>query len=341
MSESLDPLEISYKPQGTKKPFSAMNPYLYENVQLYLNSIDDTVELLKIEKDKHRKNKFTLKCRCGEIFQRSQSVIHRNPYAIICPKCYDKERGVKFASKFIQKRINVIEKAGYEILSDINSIRADNRLSLRTKEGYLCSTNYAEIAKGNKANIFSGKYNKKNLVHNANVFCKNNNINTKVLELVEGDFIKPHIKCQCECGNIYETDIYCFTRKDSPKTRCDSCSIKTSQWCLAVEELLAQNNIAYKKEIRFDDCRDIFTLPFDYQLEVNNGLIEVDGEQHFTRNNFKKTPIEKEISLQITKKHDAIKNDYCRKNNIPLLRVSYKEIKNGLFKDKILHFAGV
>ncbi len=331
-------LDLMYKPQGTKKPFSSMNPYLYENVRIYLNSIDDSVELLKVEKDKHRKNKFTLKCKCGEVFERSQIVIHRNPNAIICPKCYDKQRGVKIASRYIEQRIEVIEKAGYEILSDINSIRTKKRMLLKTKEGYLCSTNYAEISKGNKALIFSGKYNKENLVYNANIFCKNNKLSTKVLEYIEGDFKKPHIKCQCECGNIYETDIYTLTRKENPKIRCNLCAVKTSQWCLAVEEVLNQNNISYQKEVRFDDCKDVFTLPFDYQIE--NGLIEVDGEHHFTHNNFAKTPIEKEIALQTTKYHDAIKDEYCKANNIPLLRISYKDIKKGLFKDKILQFVG-
>ena len=63
-------------------------------------------------------------------------------------------------------------------------------------------------------------------------------------------------------------------------------------------------------------------------------MIEYDGEQHFR-------PIEyfggqKKFELQ--QKHDTIKNEYCKNNGIPLLRIPYfkydnieEELNNFLF----------
>ena len=331
-------IALPYKPEGTKIPFRASNPYMFENTQLYLKSIDDTVELLGIEKDINRKHIFALKCKCGTIFKRAQNNINRNKNAIMCTDCYAKVRGQKKALLHLEQRMEMIKNAGYDVLSSPEDIRRHNRIYLKTKEGYLCSTNIAEIEKGNRACIFSGKYNKENLVHNIKVFCKNNNIETEILGLVDGEFSQPHINCRCECGNTFETNIYSFMYG---KNRCNTCAIKTSKYCIAVEELLEESNISFKKEVKFEDCKDIFPLPFDYQIEKNNGLIEVDGELHYCHSNFKKTPLEKEIAFRIRKQHDAMKDEYCKKNGIPFLRVSYKDIKNGSYKNKIMQFVGV
>jgi hypothetical protein len=48
--------------------------------------------------------------------------------------------------------------------------------------------------------------------------------------------------------------------------------------------------------------------------------IEYDGEQHFRENN-----IWGKESFVRTKKHDKIKNEYCDKNNIRLIRIRFDE----------------
>ncbi|MDY0268822.1 hypothetical protein [Trichloromonas sp.] len=85
--------------------------------------------------------------------------------------------------------------------------------------------------------------------------------------------------------------------------------------------------MSHKK--RFKDCRYKYPLPFDLYLSKYNLCIEYDGEQHF------KT---KEIwggktQLKIIKKRDQIKNEYCKNNNINLLRIKYDEnIEEKLFE---------
>ena len=79
--------------------------------------------------------------------------------------------------------------------------------------------------------------------------------------------------------------------------------------------------IKFKRQKRFDKCRNKNTLPFDFYLPEYNCCIEYDGEQHYTPieffggvDNFKKL-----------KKHDKIKNEYCKENNIHLIRIKYNE----------------
>jgi len=60
--------------------------------------------------------------------------------------------------------------------------------------------------------------------------------------------------------------------------------------------------------------------------------IEYDGEQHF--NEYGKDFFNAE-NLEIRKLRDSIKNDYCQKNNIQLIRISYKENINEKLKSLI------
>lgn len=82
---------------------------------------------------------------------------------------------------------------------------------------------------------------------------------------------------------------------------------------------LNKNNINYIFQKRFDDCRDINPLPFDFYLPDLNKCIEYDGKQHYE-------PIKTwggQEELEYIRKHDEIKNKYCKENNITLLRIPY------------------
>lgn len=114
--------------------------------------------------------------------------------------------------------------------------------------------------------------------------------------------------------------------KQSPKnhfitTGCSQCSYEElqSKACKDIEQLIKSFN--YIKEYRFNDCKNVKQLPFDFYIEDFNLCIEYDGEQHFK-------PIEHwggEESHQRTVINDSIKNNYCNDNNINLLRISYNE----------------
>lgn len=119
-----------------------------------------------------------------------------------------------------------------------------------------------------------------------------------------------HIKCGYEWEIIPKTLLKKYT--------CPKCNSSINEWY--IEKYLKENNLKYKKEIWFRECRDILPLPFDFYV-IHNGkvhFIEVDGEQHFSQNSFYSKNYYDKIQ-----KHDQIKNEFCKNNNIPLLRLPY------------------
>lgn len=93
------------------------------------------------------------------------------------------------------------------------------------------------------------------------------------------------------------------------------------------------NNKDMKQEVWFNDCRNNLPLPFDLVLYDNFGkvsaIIEYDGEQHFKPIfPLNKSIEEKELKLKMQKENDSIKNNFCKTNNIPLLRLNYQNINN-------------
>ena len=103
------------------------------------------------------------------------------------------------------------------------------------------------------------------------------------------------------------------------KQGCPAC--QTSKGELLIENYLINNNINYIKEYKFDDCKNVRKLPFDFFLPNKNLLIEFDGIQHFKAVDF----FGGEEGFKILKQNDHIKNEYCLKNNIRLIRIKYNK----------------
>lgn len=122
------------------------------------------------------------------------------------------------------------------------------------------------------------------------------------------------IKCT-SCGVPYYTSWQLISHG---YTRCNHCHIK-SYGERRIKQFLDNNNISYDKQHRFNDCRNIQPLPFDFYLFDYNLAIEYDGEQHFWA-------VYGEQQFQKTKTNDRIKTDYCNKKAIKLIRIPYYQI---------------
>lgn len=140
-------------------------------------------------------------------------------------------------------------------------------------------------------------------------------------------------KCQCDCGNKTIVRYGDLTRKPIGVCSCGKCQISKGE--LKVKQLLQQLNITFEQQKVFSDClndKTGYPLKFDFYLPDYNCCIEYDGEQHF-----------KEVSLCSSslverQKKDLIKNNYCKKNNIKLIRIpytDYKIINKEYFYDRI------
>ena len=96
-----------------------------------------------------------------------------------------------------------------------------------------------------------------------------------------------------------------------------------------IRQYLNSMNINFIPEYRFDDCKNIKTLPFDFYLPELKICIEFDGIQHFKPTTF--GGISKEVALnnlKIQQEKDKLKTQYCKSNNIKLLRISYLKYIN-------------
>ena len=125
--------------------------------------------------------------------------------------------------------------------------------------------------------------------------------------------------CKCECGNITSVFASNLTRLHTTSCGCASRSIGEEN----IEKLLKENNIKYAKEYTFNDLKDIYPLRFDFAIFNDSNqlikLIEYDGRQH----DLDYAPWSGEDTLKDRKRRDEIKNEYCKKNNIHLLRIPY------------------
>lgn len=100
-----------------------------------------------------------------------------------------------------------------------------------------------------------------------------------------------------------------------------------------VARRLEYHGIKFVREQRFEQCKNIKQLPFDFYLPDYDALVEHDGRQHFE-------PVGAfggEEGFRKTKENDAIKNKFAVDTKKPLLRVKYdadvdKEVDKFLFE---------
>lgn len=128
-------------------------------------------------------------------------------------------------------------------------------------------------------------------------------------------------KCKCNCGN---TTIVPGYRLNSGRTQ--SCGCLKSKGEAKIVSILNNYSIQYMREYSFIDLKGKqLPLRFDFFVD-NQYLIEYDGEGHYNEC-FNKN------SLQQTQKYDKIKNEYCKSNNIPLIRIPYWHYKDITIED--------
>lgn len=105
-------------------------------------------------------------------------------------------------------------------------------------------------------------------------------------------------------------------------TRCSKCSMSSGE----AELLRILNNygLEYIAQYKFDECKCLYRLPFDFYLPQQNICIEFDGEQHYKYGCFGHDL----LYLMNVKYRDDIKTNYCKNNNIKLIRIPYWDFNN-------------
>jgi hypothetical protein len=127
--------------------------------------------------------------------------------------------------------------------------------------------------------------------------------------------------CKCDCGNIVEVESNRLVTNHTT-----SCGCLGSSNNLKIEKILKDKNEDYQREYLINI--DNHNLRFDFYLPQYNLVIEYDGEQHYSPINFCGNAEKAKLNYERTKKYDQLKNDYCKINNINLLRIPYWEKEN-------------
>lgn len=140
----------------------------------------------------------------------------------------------------------------------------------------------------------------------------NNNILLNPNDYIGSNVRNLEIKCG-SCGEKYITSFSDYI--NNMQIRCKSCAQSESVGEMRIRVFLENNKIYFIREKTFKDCVDKKRLPFDFYLPKYNLIIEFDGQHHFYETGFG--------NYELTKKHDEIKNKYCKENHINLLRIPY------------------
>lgn len=125
------------------------------------------------------------------------------------------------------------------------------------------------------------------------------------------------------CGDEHLKDPYSLLRNHG----CSKCSRNSlSSGVILIMGILDEMGIQYEREVKLKGCKNKRTLPFDFGIYRSNkliALIEYDGEQHFK-------PIKSMGGMkkfEQIRQRDKIKQDYCRRQGIPLLRIPFMMVE--------------
>ena len=134
--------------------------------------------------------------------------------------------------------------------------------------------------------------------------------------------------CKCECGN---TCIVMGHNLRNGTTKSCGCLLSTGE--MIISQLLNKQNFSFEQQKTFEGCylNNGGKCRFDFYVD-NTYLIEFDGMQHFK-------PVEHfggEEQFKIQQQRDNYKNQWCKENNIPLIRIPYTKLETLCIEDLML-----
>lgn len=178
-------------------------------------------------------------------------------------------------------------------------------------------TGCPECAKSNSAKKRSKTH--KNFVNEV----QRKNPNIEVVGEYAGVKTKIEFKCRV-CGHTWLATPDSIVNGNSG---CPICAQSHGERSITI--WLKNNLVDFIPQCKFNNCRDIEPLPFDFYLPKYNICIEYDGVQHFKPVNFGGISDEcAMINFKQTQLHDNIKTKYCTQHGIILIRISYLEKNN-------------
>ena len=328
-----------YKAQTTFSGFKAndnliifghKNPFYQENIATLIKEKNDKVVFVKaISQQKSGKHRIvvTMIDEKGHEFVKTLEHILGDKH-LCCKECSRDKQTEQHRKQYTEKWINRIDGTKYRILTKDDFITAESTIEVEEVDtGYKIEGNVITFIRG-KAQAFNVFANSKYFIYNLNVYGKQNGLESTPIKVTNKSASQTKVLFRCSCGKEFERNIYKWMDGSDV---CLSCSEKCSKNERSLARYLEEKNIEYIQEYRFNSCYDIKPLPFDFYLPQFKCLIEIDGLQHFKPTNYRgkldDEAVQKNFALQ--QRHDKIKNNFCKSNNIPFLRLPYFTFEDG------------
>jgi hypothetical protein len=323
---TINNLKLGHIPQV----FGKFNPHTIQNIKLWCKLNNKPFELLSdIYETNYKKLKWRcLKDNCGEIFDMCWNNIFNG---CNCSCCAGMQVGLSncLATKNpeLAKQWHPI-KNGTLTPYDV-TYGSDKNVWWQCEKGHEWPAKICDRNRGNGCPYCAGHLPSKNynlLICNlklANEWDYDKN-DKKPEEYTPNSHSKVWWTCG-SCGYKWYMTIY----NRNIGTGCPKCN--NSKANNKIIDFCEVNKLNYFPEYKIKDCCDKLPLPFDVGVVDKNilYLIEADGKQHFYPVNFGGISDERALeNLKIIQYHDQIKNKYCEKNKIKLLRIPYWDFDN-------------
>jgi Zn finger protein HypA/HybF involved in hydrogenase expression len=242
---------------------------------------------------------------------------HHEPYEVKwgnfksgkrCPHCKGETLSNHFKTSQ-EKVLKTIQENELELINGLSDFKNyKSEITVKCKHGHTYTTTYGVIKQGYGCPHCYGNA-KLNLE-----FIKKE-LYEVGYELIDDVYVNAttKLKMRCEHGHEFEMS----WNKFKSGRRCPICLESKGEERIRL--FFERNNIDYIPQYRFKDCKDKYTLPFDFYIPSLNILIEYDGEGHY-----------KDIygNFEDRVKKDLIKTNYCLEHNIKLIRIPYWEYDN-------------
>lgn len=251
----------------------------------------------------------TIKCKNGHITTKRWSNVRDGKS---CQECVGNRR---FTLEEVKK---YVESFNYYFLSE-KYIGKDISYEFMCDKGHKYKTTYNVFRRGFRCPYCSNKH-KYTYEEVKEIIEKEN------YKLLSSEYNSANEYIEVQCDKNHKSYLVKFSDFNNLNRRCPHC--KESKGEKKIGDVLKRLNIKYETQYKFNDCKSKKCLPFDFYLTEMNVLIEFDGEGHYRPVNWNGN---KEVALDCfigTIIRDTIKNEYCKKNNIKLIRIPYWEFDN-------------
>lgn len=316
---SLSNIKGGHKSKSKLVRFASSNKFYIKNIELWLQNNRDGYKLISTEIEKINNDyKLLFECNKGHRFyMRFTNMKYLNQR---CPECMgNRKYTYEEVKRLFQEKDYMLTSKKYK--------------NAKSELEYVCNKHSELGIQKTTLNSFNqSNYMCKECLneYKRSLYAKTQDeFESEIYGLVGdeytvlGEYVNTHTKILIlhnECNATWEVEPNAFLSG----VRCPSCSVSSGE--NRIKEFLNINNIKYNMQVKFDNCRNIKPLPFDFSIINRNNkilfLIEYDGEGHYKPYRYgNKDEMLKKLKRQQV--HDKRKNQYCKDNNIPLIRIPY------------------